>query len=497
MSEAKGAEKNPAKKTGESASAASKEGESADTAESAAATKGKDYAGFAKLLMGMMAVEKPQGGTAQEVLKVEATGVEEKTELKGAGKSLGTAAAKAADETGVSKALKPTGEVVKALAVKTVAPKDNTGPLQKAVVKADVGDATKPVDTQNTTPDASTAQIAAESGGEAVKSQGASGLAGAVSSNPSGKPTGAISTKPVAEAPTKPVAESVANTGDGKVISKTMEEIVSAVSQPSEKAGVDATAPKAAEEVRGGMSDAARAMAVRLQQQAQPGTPEEAVKAVGKEVGMTAQVVKTVPAVEVAAESLPARSSSSDDNTVAGVQNAQSAEARHTSEAQAAGPARRSAGASLPRQVTDSLIDSAKLYRAGRNSRIEVRLSPPELGKVAISIRKQGNTIEGVLSVERPETRRALEDVAAQVIRGLADSGVNVRRIQVVQTGQETGARGDTQEEAGGQLGNQGRHGERSSGSDSASYDIPASDRDEDPDAVQQSVEDGALNLLV
>ena len=477
-----------AEDTGETASTTSKERKGSDGAEGAIVTKGKDYASFAKLLMGAMNVEKQEAGEAGEVFKVEATGVEGeaegKTDVPTAAKSMeASALPNAADETGASKALKPNGDAVTVIVDNSAEPE---GKKKAGLTDADVAEMTKADETQKKTPDPSGIPVPLKWTIEARKCGGGS------TGTP---PPGAAPSKPVARpdaaAPTNPATESAATSGDGKAIAKAVGEIVAGASERSEKSATEAAA------LSGRTADVARAATERPRQDAQRGTPEGAVKAAspaGDEAPAAAQVARIASAVETASQGRPARSASSDNSAATGVQSAQTSEARHIGEPDAAGPARATAGTRLPQQVTDHLIDSAKLYQAGRNSRIEVRLSPPELGKVVISIRKQGNTIEGVLAVEKPETRRALEDAAAQVVRNLADSGVNVRRIQVVQTGHETGARADAHEQPGAQPGNQAQHEGRSSGS--ASYDIPANDPQEDVVAAAQAVEDGALNLL-
>jgi len=475
-----------AEKADEAASAASKGSKGTNATEGAAVAKANGYPSFAKLLMGVMVSPKQQREAAEKVLDARAVGVESKTVSNVLAQSLtgGPATPKPTDEAAAAKAPKPQSDPAKALAGETTQSQSKKAILEKA----DLADATRSVGVTKTTPAAVTAQVAAKPGGEAAKNDGAAPLSGAIAGRPSAR-SGAV-------ASTKPAGEAATGAGDGKLITKAMEEITSAVSQRSEKTAVETAAPRAVD-LSGRTAGATGEATDPFRQDAQRAVPEGTVKSAGDEIQVTAQGAKAPAAVEAPLGNRPARSVSSDNSATSSVQNAQPSEARSVTETGGAGPSRRTAGAGLPRQVTDNLINSAKLYQAGRNSRIEVRLSPPELGKIVISIRKQGDTIEGVLAVERPETRRALEDAAAQVVRNLAESGVNVRRIQVVQTGHETSARADAHEQPGGQLGSQSRHGAGSADSDSPSYDIPATGRTEDPVAVQQAVEDGGLNLLV
>jgi len=466
--------------------------------------------------MAATAVQEQPGATA-ETIEVMAMGAQGKDEIKPetlSASKLPTALAVALKGTSAEDAVKaPTSPVnpAKALAVNLPQPQNGQA-ISEKLGKMDHSDAGGPVETQNKTPDESAVQSAAQLGGGADKGGAATLLAEAVSGRSSEKPAAVVSMRSATEPAStggadneklvaKPVEESTLTAGadNEKLVAKAVEEITYAVSQRGDNARGKATvevAPRDAEP-SGRTTSAARTATGRAQQEShRPDAPEGAPKLSGEEIVVTGQGTKA-PVAAAAPQGRPTQAVRSDNSAATGVEGAQTSEARDVAEPKAIGPVRQPAGTGLPRQVTDSLIDSAKLFQTGRSSRIEVRLSPPELGKVVISIRKQGDTIEGVLAVEKPETRRALEDAAAQVVRNLADSGVNVRRINVVQTGHETGARADTHEQPGRHTGSQARYEGRSSDAGAASYDIPAADRDDDPVAVQQAVENGALNLLV
>ncbi|UCC21560.1 MAG: flagellar hook-length control protein FliK, partial [Planctomycetota bacterium] len=70
---------------------------------------------------------------------------------------------------------------------------------------------------------------------------------------------------------------------------------------------------------------------------------------------------------------------------------------------------------------------------AGRgHQQITIRLNPPELGYVSIKLVEQGDEITGLLEVSRNQTRYEIQQVLPEVIRNLADSGVQIKRLDVM-----------------------------------------------------------------
>ncbi|MFP4052723.1 MAG: flagellar hook-length control protein FliK, partial [Phycisphaerae bacterium] len=61
-----------------------------------------------------------------------------------------------------------------------------------------------------------------------------------------------------------------------------------------------------------------------------------------------------------------------------------------------------------------------------------IRLDPPELGQVRITLEMDGEGMRGVLRVENPETLRQLQRESEGLMNRLAASGVQVRRLQVL-----------------------------------------------------------------
>jgi flagellar hook-length control protein FliK len=82
------------------------------------------------------------------------------------------------------------------------------------------------------------------------------------------------------------------------------------------------------------------------------------------------------------------------------------------------------------KQILESIQNSAA--GQGGEQRITVRLNPPELGKVYIKFQEQDNQITGLMEVSKTQTRYEIEQALPQIVRNLADSGIQIRRFEVV-----------------------------------------------------------------
>lgn len=102
--------------------------------------------------------------------------------------------------------------------------------------------------------------------------------------------------------------------------------------------------------------------------------------------------------------------------------------------AQAANPAGLdAAGVRSPVQdVGQQILDSVHASMTRADKQIQIRLDPPELGTVTVRIAEQGDQIQGILQVSRDDTRREIEQALPQVLKGLQDAGIQVRRLEVV-----------------------------------------------------------------
>jgi len=86
----------------------------------------------------------------------------------------------------------------------------------------------------------------------------------------------------------------------------------------------------------------------------------------------------------------------------------------------------------IGKQVLESIHNS--LSQQGADKQISVRLNPPELGEVFIKFQEKDSQITGLLEVSKTQTRSEIEQILPQIIRDLSDSGVNIKRLEVVLT---------------------------------------------------------------
>jgi flagellar hook-length control protein FliK len=67
------------------------------------------------------------------------------------------------------------------------------------------------------------------------------------------------------------------------------------------------------------------------------------------------------------------------------------------------------------------------------DQQIRLTLTPAELGTVRITFKEQEGEVVGLLEVQKPQTRKELEESLPQLMTAMQTQGVQVRRIEVVQ----------------------------------------------------------------
>jgi flagellar hook-length control protein FliK len=87
------------------------------------------------------------------------------------------------------------------------------------------------------------------------------------------------------------------------------------------------------------------------------------------------------------------------------------------------------------KQILES-IQSSLTHQDGEQQ-ITIRLNPPELGKVLIRFQEQNTELTGLLEVNKLETRIEIEQALPQMIRYLADCGIQIRRLDVMLSEEE------------------------------------------------------------
>lgn len=111
-----------------------------------------------------------------------------------------------------------------------------------------------------------------------------------------------------------------------------------------------------------------------------------------------------------------------------------------------------SISASVGKQIQESVHSS--FSQEGQNQQITIQLNPPELGKVLIKFQEQDNQITGLLEVSKTQTRIEIEQAIPQIIRGLQDSGIQIKRLDVVLSQGEQPNQGALRDSASGGLQN-------------------------------------------
>jgi hypothetical protein len=108
------------------------------------------------------------------------------------------------------------------------------------------------------------------------------------------------------------------------------------------------------------------------------------------------------------------------------------------------------------RSVGEQILDSVRAATTPGDRQIVIRLQPPELGTVAVRLREQGDHLEGTIEVGRSDVRREIEQALPDMVRGLQEAGVPIRRFDVTSSdsaGPDLG-RGLSQQDVGA-----GQHG--------------------------------------
>lgn len=86
------------------------------------------------------------------------------------------------------------------------------------------------------------------------------------------------------------------------------------------------------------------------------------------------------------------------------------------------------------KQILESIQNS--YTQPDGDQQITVRLNPPELGKVFIKFQEQNSELTGVLEVNKAETRVEIEQALPQIARDLANAGIQIKRIDVMLSGE-------------------------------------------------------------
>jgi len=78
------------------------------------------------------------------------------------------------------------------------------------------------------------------------------------------------------------------------------------------------------------------------------------------------------------------------------------------------------------------------------NQQIEIRLHPPELGTVRLTLKADGSEVRGEMKVSDPDTAAQLQAEAPGLVRRLADGGIQMRRLDISLDSHTTGDQGNS-----------------------------------------------------
>jgi len=90
----------------------------------------------------------------------------------------------------------------------------------------------------------------------------------------------------------------------------------------------------------------------------------------------------------------------------------------------------RVAGA-LAADVVGQIADAASVNASRLGNQIVIRLNPPQLGDVRMTISSDGQTVTGKIVVSDPDTLTALRGETAALAQRLADNGIQVKRFEI------------------------------------------------------------------
>jgi len=91
-----------------------------------------------------------------------------------------------------------------------------------------------------------------------------------------------------------------------------------------------------------------------------------------------------------------------------------------------------SSSSTLFQKPIEQVLNAIPTTITGSAQQIRVSLSPEELGAVRLTFRQQDEQIEGLIEIQNNEVRKDIEKSIPQIAAALAESGVTVRRIEIV-----------------------------------------------------------------
>jgi flagellar hook-length control protein FliK len=109
-----------------------------------------------------------------------------------------------------------------------------------------------------------------------------------------------------------------------------------------------------------------------------------------------------------------------------------------------ANPTGRSSSSNVSADIGKQILESIQksISQQDTDRQITVRLNPPELGKVLIRFQQQEAEITGHMEVNKAQTRFEIEQALPQIIRNLADCGIQIKRLEVTLSNEQHSGQG-------------------------------------------------------
>lgn len=144
-------------------------------------------------------------------------------------------------------------------------------------------------------------------------------------------------------------------------------------------------------------------------------------------------------------------------------------------------------------------INSSRRFacEAQAGEEIVVRLDPPQLGRLRLSLQAEGQELRGVLEVDNPRTLVELQRKAPGLVDRLAEAGVELRRLDVQLSDQGRGDSANSAPQQGANGGQAPPDRDAPEGRDGGhSEPVPFGAVDGGPQAApDQQVADGSINI--
>lgn len=160
-----------------------------------------------------------------------------------------------------------------------------------------------------------------------------------------------------------------------------------------------------------------------------------------------------------------------------------------------------------PQQMMEDVPVVGQLTQALRaqgpqvGQQILVRLDPPELGQVRMILHEDGSALRGVVEVSNPRTCAELQQEMPALAQRLAESGIDVRRIEVVLSDQGRGDLADADGSAVLQENHQGRQdGDQGDAAGGSPGEIDEADRGGDAAETREPndyVSEASINVWI